>query len=1026
MLYPKNQSEKLDAALFANPTAEYRCTPFWAWNSDLKEDELLQEIDYMKQMGMGGFHMHTRVGMSTRYLSDEFMAMIKACTEKAKKENMLAWLYDEDKWPSGFGGGFVTQKKENRQKFLTVTPFPYQEGEGDGEHTISSAFVSRTGNGTLIARYTVDLDENGCLAGYHRLSDDENPDREIWYAYLETPKEGPWFNFQTYVDTLSKSATEDFINLTHERYREIVGEDFGKAVPAIFTDEPQVAHKTCLTHAHQKMDVILPYTTDFEETYTALYGESLLDKLPEVIWELPEGVSVTRYHYHDHVTERFISAYCDTIGDWCRKNNILMTGHMMEEPTLQTQTCAIGEAMRAYRAFNLPGVDMLCDRREYTTVKQAASATHQYGYPGVMSELYGVTNWDFDFRGHKLQGDWQAALGVSVRVPHLYWVSMNGEAKRDYPASIGHQSAWYPEYSFIEDHFARVNTAMTRGKADIRIGVIHPIESYWLHYGPNDQTFAVRDQLDAHFDDITNWLLYGTLDFDYICESLLPEQYHATDKGFGVGEMCYDAVIVPDCETLRSTTLAALKEFAAKGGKIIMIGNAPKLIDAKPSCEGAELAKSCQLINWDRTTLLNALEPYRTVGIRDDKGKAATNLIYGMRDDNGGKNLFICHAMPSSRKKVDPQENYVITLHGEYAVTLLDSETGAISPMPARYAGGNTLIDWSCYAQSSLLLRLESGKNEIPAAQPEPERRMEYLNGPAQLILDEPNVCVLDMARWKIDNGEWQPLEEMLRIGIAAKQALGMSISAMHGAQPWLTGKQPAHHMLTLEIPFTSDIEVENALLALEDYEDSTIYFNGNIVELPPVGHYVDTCITKVPIGTIRKGENTVTIVKPFQVITNTENLFLLGDFGVSVIGSSVRLTQPPREIYFGDWTRQGLPFYGGKLTYRLKLQGGCDTQLRLGLFAAPCVTVELDGKRMGNASLAPYRVDLGALSEGEHVLDITVFGSRINTFGALHLSDYTITWFGPDAWRSEGTSWSYEYRLTEQGLLTAPTLRKR
>lgn len=37
----------------------------------------------------------------------------------------------------------------------------------------------------------------------------------------------------------------------------------------------------------------------------------------------------------------------------------------------------------------------------------------------------------------------------------------------------------------LEDHFARVNTAMTRGKAAVRVGVIHPIESYWLHWGPS-------------------------------------------------------------------------------------------------------------------------------------------------------------------------------------------------------------------------------------------------------------------------------------------------------------------------------------------------------------------------------------------------------------------------------------------------------------------------------------------------------------------------------------------------------------
>lgn len=144
--------------------------------------------------------------------------------------------------------------------------------------------------------------------------------------------------------------------------------------------------------------------------------------------------------------------------------------------------------MRAYRSFELPGIDMLCDSHEYTTAKQAQSASHQFGREGVMSELYGVTSWSFDFRRHKLQGDWQAALGITLRVPHLSWVSMKGEAKRDYPASINYQSPWCKEYKTVEDHFARVNTAMTRGKAAVRVGVIHPIESYWLHWGPESQT----------------------------------------------------------------------------------------------------------------------------------------------------------------------------------------------------------------------------------------------------------------------------------------------------------------------------------------------------------------------------------------------------------------------------------------------------------------------------------------------------------------------------------------------------------
>ena len=110
MLYPHNREEKPDQELFRNPGAEYRCTPFWAWNCDLDEDLLKREIGYMQQMGMGGFHMHTRSGMSVPYLSDAFMDRVRMCADEAQKRHMLAWLYDEDKWPSGFAGGYVTEK----------------------------------------------------------------------------------------------------------------------------------------------------------------------------------------------------------------------------------------------------------------------------------------------------------------------------------------------------------------------------------------------------------------------------------------------------------------------------------------------------------------------------------------------------------------------------------------------------------------------------------------------------------------------------------------------------------------------------------------------------------------------------------------------------------------------------------------------------------------------------------------------------------------------------------------------------
>ena len=108
MLYPKKLEPTLSEELFQNPTREYRGTPFWAWNCQLNKDELLWQLEVFKKMGLGGAHMHVRTGMATEYLSDEFMGLIRACVDKCKEEDMLAWLYDEDRWPSGSAGGIVT------------------------------------------------------------------------------------------------------------------------------------------------------------------------------------------------------------------------------------------------------------------------------------------------------------------------------------------------------------------------------------------------------------------------------------------------------------------------------------------------------------------------------------------------------------------------------------------------------------------------------------------------------------------------------------------------------------------------------------------------------------------------------------------------------------------------------------------------------------------------------------------------------------------------------------------------------
>ncbi len=1017
MLYEKNRKEKeLDRALFKNPTSEYRATPFWAWNCDLEEKELLRQIDVFKEMGLGGFHIHVRTGMSTTYLSDEFMNLVSSCTAHAKEQKMLSWLYDEDRWPSGAAGGYVTRTDEFRQRMVVFSCNP--------------AFPVKD-NTIILARYDIVLDENKCLKSYKKVELGEEAEGRLWTAYRCISGNSPWYNNQAYADTLNPKAIQKFVETTHDQYAKWVGDEFGKTIPAIFTDEPQFVRKQNLSFAESRQDITIPWTDDLEDTFRKAYGESLLEHLPELFWELPNGkVSLTRYHYHDHVSERFASAFADTCGKWCDEHGIALTGHMMAESSLDSQTRALGDCMRSYRAFGIPGIDMLCGYFEYTTAKQAQSAVHQFGRRAMLSELYGVTGWDFDFRGHKLHGDWQAALGVTVRVPHLSWVSMKGNAKRDYPASISYQSPWYKEYSYVEDHFARVNTALTRGKPLVKVGVIHPVESYWLHFGPDNQTDLARERLNTNFKNVTEWLLFGCVDFDYISESLLPSLCESSSAPLKVGEMEYDVIIVPECETLRSTTLERLEAFRNAGGKLVFMGDAPIYENAIPSERGRKLFEESKQIAFSKGALLSELEGDRTVEIRNFDGKLSGNLIHQIRQDGDDLWLFISHASEPYNKDVANSQGIHIYVDGDYTPELWDTLSGEVKPIRYSNADGKTHVIGNLFDYDSLLIRfkktdsLSSWENK---AYVEP-KEVNCIGDAVDYTLSEPNVLLLDKVRFALDGGELEGPEEILRADTILRKRLNIPTRNISVAQPWVIENTPAEHKITLEFTIISEIDYDNPILALEDADLAEIIWNGEKAEYSDLGYYTDTSIRKTALPPLKKGKNILCVTIPFGKRTDVEAMYLLGDFGVKIAGKQLTVTALPEKLGFGDITYQGLPFYGGIVSYHIPIEceGEWDAIIKLPHYRAAVNTVEVDREKVATIAYPPYASDIGRLKAGKHTITVNAYISRRNCFGDVHNADEKFSWQGPSAWVTSDSRWTYEYRLYRQGLISTPIIYKK
>ncbi|KXH66682.1 glycoside hydrolase family 2 [Colletotrichum salicis] len=1040
LTYPK-AAKPFSQDLFKNPTSEYRGCPLWSWNTKLEKEKLLRQIDHLSEMGMGGFHMHVRTGLDTEYMGPEFMDRVRDCVEYAESKGMLACLYDDDRWPSGVAGGkVVKQYPEHKTKHILFTPYPYGSVELGGGCAPSSAQACRSEEGYLLARFSITLDENGRLKSNKKLEEGEDAESggRVWYAYVEINPPSSWFNGQTYIDTMSTEAMNRFLESTHEVYKDKIGDKFGTTVPCIFTDEPQVAIKTQLSSPTGVEDIFLPWTADLPDTFRATYGEDadLVASIPELLWDLPgDTPSLSRYRFHDHVSERFVTSFLDLLANWCRKNKIILNGHMMEEPTLRSQTTAHGEAMRCYRNQTLPGMDLLNDWVEYNTAKQCTSVARQNGVRGAMSEIYGCTHWYFTFEGHKGCGDWHAALGITFRVQHLSWVSMAGEGKRDYPASIGYQSPWYKEYGYVEDHFARVGVALTRGKAVTRVGVIHPIESFWLCFGPNNSGDDEIGRRDQAFAELTNWLLHGLVDFDFISESLLPNQIgEDVSKPLKVGQCEYDVVILPNLRTIRSSTLDVVKKFAAAGGTVIIAGDTPVLIDAQvaPPDFSLDIEPSVK-VAWGQGDILSALSQNRDLKIDLKDGGPTDTLLYQMRQDGEERFAFICNT-----DRNNPYDT-LISIKGDWDVETLDTFTGANHHHKARYESGWTIFDHRFEGCASLLLRLY----------PIPGEELSFVSiegavalGPAQyastdlkleeVLLSEPNVLMLDYALYRIDDDPWEDSarQEILKIDNEIRARLRIPAKGSAWKQPWSVpqSERAAKVYVDLRFEFDSTVIVKTpAYLAMENPENARITINGHKlpVEEKRLSWWVDEDIKtiSVPKRTIRKGKNIIELSMPFGVLTNLERIYLLGSFSVELKNNLPILCERRQSLGWGDVVKQGHPFYAGNVTYNcsFSLKSRSAVTLSIPQFATPVIKVQWKQKS-GHIALQPRKLDLGKLEAGKHEISITAFGYRYNSFGHIHLTEGV---FGcwPDQWRTGGWAWSEEYLLKPTGVLEKPSL---
>ncbi|HEY65082.1 MAG TPA: hypothetical protein G4O02_10985 [Caldilineae bacterium] len=977
----------LDLSTFQSPPKIYGAAPFWSWNDDLQEEELVRQIGLMDEAGWGGFFMHSRVGLITPYLSRRWFECVKACVAEAKQRGMHAWLYDEDKWPSGFAGGIVPAlAPQNRAKAL------YCLVDHKPTHIAERL-------GVWIARR-----EGGQLVDFQPAPDPSNfdPATHAWiqiYPVTE-PLTDPWFNGYCYFDALNPEAVRAFIESTYEPYAREVGEAFGTVIPGVFTDEPQYIRWPRYQRYGANM---VPWTDDLPRVFRERNGYDLIPELPSLFFDTGDYMRV-RYDFWRTVTLLFVESFTRQVGEWCAEHNLMLTGHMMAEDTLEDQIRWIGAAMPHYEYMQLPGIDKLCRHIDQpVTAKQLDSVVCQLGKPRALCEAYGCSGQDFSFAGRKWIGDHLYALGISLLNPHLSLYSMRGARKRDFPPNIYYQQPWWPYNRILDIYYTRLSYALTQGQRVVDVLVIHPIASAWTVYRPRGLRRTQR--LSQELRALNDALLAIHRDYHFADEILLERYGSVKDGVFRVGEMRYKVVVIPPGTTLSRATVDLLHEFAEQGGPVIAVGEAPTLVDGRPA--ERVLPPSTIHIPNERAAIAQALDDHLPADVVIE-GEGAEDVIYHHRRDGTREIFFLVNQDLYAGRETR------VRLPGTGRLERWDPFTGQVEPLAGDVADGHTEITLSFPPVGSHLLVMHT---DLPPAssssQPAPATE-ETITLPDRWTFHrlDPNAITLDYCAISIDDGpwsEWKPVWQAHRDAMVAGTGTPFKLRFRFQVEAL-----PSAIELVLECPERFQITV-----------------NGQHVPYRDIGYWRDISFKRVDIRPhVQVGENLIELAGVVAEDTELEDIYLIGDFGVSAcrIGPErhgaegmdfdryapeFAIISEKGEGSSRDLNLQGYPFFAGTLCLRQTVElsdPGQKVVLTLDGLHAIVADIWVNGQQAGVILIPPHQVDIGhLLKPGANELEIRLVTSLRNLLGPLHRAGGDQAWTGPNDFM-DLSQWTNDY----------------
>lgn len=276
---------------------------FWYWNCDPSEAMIMRQLAAIRDAGFRSVCLHPMpqnfrphdflAGMRISYLGKRYFQYFRRVVAECRRLGLLLILYDEGGWPSGTACGRVVR-----------------------------------GNPEFAARVLVRDGGNGFQA--------IPADPAGWRS-----------------DLLNPDATRKFLRLVHERYREAVGEEFGRTIRGIFTDEPTLPGAIGTPQ--------IPWSPLLPEEFRRRNGFAVEELYPLLFAPAGDSAEAERAQrlYLECCTELFARNFFEVIAAWCHAHRLELEGHLAGEDMISIHARCFGSYLKLVDHLDVPGVDTI-------------------------------------------------------------------------------------------------------------------------------------------------------------------------------------------------------------------------------------------------------------------------------------------------------------------------------------------------------------------------------------------------------------------------------------------------------------------------------------------------------------------------------------------------------------------------------------------------------------------------------------------------------------------------------------------